>query len=132
MIRMIAACVSSRAAFSTSTICAWIVTSSAVVGSSAMRTAGSFAIAIAIIARCRMPPENSCGYWSTRRSAKGTPTSSRSSMTRFRAASSSVPGLCTFTASPIWSPIVRTGFSDVIGSWKIIASSPPRIFRSSF
>ena len=26
----------------------------------------------------------------------------------------------------IWSPIVNTGFSDVIGSWKIIAISPPR------
>ena len=30
----------------------------------------------------------------------------------------------------IWSPIVRTGFRLVIGSWKIIAISPPRIFRS--
>ena len=129
--RMIAACVSSRAARSTSTICAWIVTSRAVVGSSAMRTPGSFAIAIAIIARCRMPPENSCGYWSTRRSANGTPTSSRRWMTRARAASSSMPGLCTLTASPIWSPIVSTGFSEVIGSWKIIAISPPRILRSS-
>jgi len=42
-------------------IWAWIVTSSAVVGSSAMRTSGLFASAIAIIARCRMPPENWCG-----------------------------------------------------------------------
>ena len=32
-------------------ICAWIVTSSAVVGSSAIRSFGSLAIAIAIIAR---------------------------------------------------------------------------------
>ena len=70
-------------------ICAWIVTSSAVVGSSAMRTRGWFAIAIAIIARCRMPPENSCGYCSTRRSANGTPTSSRSS-TVFAAAALSL------------------------------------------
>ena len=39
-----------------------MVTSSAVVGSSAISSFGSFAIDIAIIARCRMPPENSCGY----------------------------------------------------------------------
>ena len=42
-------------------ICAWIVTSSAVVGSSAIRMAGSRASAIAIIALWRMPPENSNG-----------------------------------------------------------------------
>ena len=82
VMRTIAACVCSCAVLSTSTICAWIVTSSAVVGSSAMRTLGSFAIAIAIIARWRMPPENSCGYWSTRRSANGTPTLSSSSIVR--------------------------------------------------
>ena len=132
VIRMIAAWVCSCAALSTSTICAWIVTSSAVVGSSAIRTLGSFAIAIAIIARWRMPPENSCGYWSTRRSANGTPTRSSSSIVRVRAASSFMPGLCVSSASEIWSPIVNTGFSDVIGSWKIIAISPPRISRSSF
>ena len=39
-------------------IWAWIVTSSAVVGSSAISTAGSHASAIAIITRWRMPPEN--------------------------------------------------------------------------
>ena len=42
-------------------ICAWIVTSSAVVGSSATRTSGPFASAIAIITRCRWPPESWCG-----------------------------------------------------------------------
>ncbi len=31
----------------------------------------------------------------------------------------------------IWSPTVNTGFRRVIGSWKIIAISPPRISRSS-
>ena len=44
-----------------SRICAWMVTSSAVVGSSAIRSFGLHASAIAIIARCRMPPENWCG-----------------------------------------------------------------------
>ena len=58
---------------SSSRICAWTVTSSAVVGSSAISSLGSLASAIAIIARWRIPPENSCGYWSTRRSRIGDP-----------------------------------------------------------
>ena len=129
--RIVAACVSCCAARSTSTICAWIVTSSAVVGSSAMRILGWFAIAIAIIARWRIPPENSCGYWFTRRSANGTPTSSSSAIVRLVASLSRIPELCVTIASEIWWPIVKTGFSDVIGSWKIIAISPPRISRRS-
>ena len=44
-----------------SRICAWMVTSSAVVGSSAIRSFGSHASAMAIIARWRIPPENWCG-----------------------------------------------------------------------
>ena len=40
---------------------AWIVTSSAVVGSSAISSFGSSASAMAIITRWRMPPENWCG-----------------------------------------------------------------------
>ena len=42
-------------------ICACVVTSSAVVGSSAMRIVGSRISAIAIIARWRWPPESWCG-----------------------------------------------------------------------
>ena len=42
-------------------IWACTVTSSAVVGSSAISTFGSFTRAIAITTRCRIPPENSCG-----------------------------------------------------------------------
>ena len=49
----------SRSSFST---WAWTVTSSAVVGSSAISSSGSSARPIAIIARCCMPPENWCGY----------------------------------------------------------------------
>ena len=41
--------------------CACTVTSSAVVGSSATSSAGFSAIAMAIIARWRIPPENWCG-----------------------------------------------------------------------
>ena len=44
-----------------SRICAWIVTSSAVVGSSAISSLGLQASAMAIITRWRMPPENWCG-----------------------------------------------------------------------
>ena len=61
MISTIAAPVSSCALEQLSRICACTVTSSAVVGSSAMITSGWLAIAIAIITRWRMPPENSCG-----------------------------------------------------------------------
>ena len=42
-------------------ISACVVTSSAVVGSSAISSRGPHASAMAIIARCRMPPENSKG-----------------------------------------------------------------------
>ena len=41
---------------------AWIVTSSAVVGSSAISSSGPAASACAIITRCFMPPDSSCGY----------------------------------------------------------------------
>ena len=56
---------------SRSRICACTVTSSAVVGSSAIRMSGRQASAIAIITRWRMPPESWCGYSSTRRSGVG-------------------------------------------------------------
>ena len=42
-------------------ICAWIDTSSAVVGSSAISRSGSAHSASASTTRWRMPPENSCG-----------------------------------------------------------------------
>ncbi len=38
---------------------------------------------------------------------------------------------CVSSASRICRPIVSTGFIDVIGSWKIIAISRPRMRRSS-
>ena len=47
--------------FISSRIWAWIVTSSAVVGSSAIRSDGLQDSAMAIITRWRMPPENWCG-----------------------------------------------------------------------
>ncbi len=39
---------------------------------------------------------------------------------------------CSMIASAIWSPAVKTGLSDVIGSWKIIEMSAPRRLRSRF
>ena len=59
--RMIAAPVRALSSSISFRICAWMVTSSAVVGSSAIRSFGSQASAIAIITRWRMPPENWCG-----------------------------------------------------------------------
>ena len=52
---------SSRNCLMSSMIWAWMVTSSAVVGSSAMTSRGLPASAIAIITRWRMPPDSSCG-----------------------------------------------------------------------
>ncbi|CAM5262016.1 hypothetical protein SHIRM173S_10446 [Streptomyces hirsutus] len=46
---------------SRSRICAWTVTSRAVVGSSAISRSGSQISAMAIMARWRIPPENWCG-----------------------------------------------------------------------
>ena len=63
-----------------------MVTSSAVVGSSASSSFGELASAMAIITRWRMPPENWCGYWSSRRSAAGMPTMFISSSARARRA----------------------------------------------
>ena len=59
------------------------VTSSAVVGSSAISTSGRSASAMAIITRWRMPPESSCGYCFSRVSACGMRTASSASMARF-------------------------------------------------
>ncbi|SHU70904.1 Protein of uncharacterised function (DUF1602) [Mycobacteroides abscessus subsp. abscessus] len=51
----------SRRSRSSSRISACTVTSSAVVGSSAMITFGSHAMAMAITTRCFWPPESWCG-----------------------------------------------------------------------
>ena len=106
------------------------MTSRAVVASSATRIFGSFAIAIAIIARWRMPPENSCGYWRHRSLASGMPTRSSNRIVRARAAAAFDARPCARIVSSIWSPTDMTGLSDVFGSWKIIAMSLPRIGRS--
>ena len=65
-------------------ICAWMVTSSAVVGSSAISSAGRQISAMAIIARWRMPPDSSNGYMSIARFGLGNPTRPSISMVRSR------------------------------------------------
>src|SRR5919198_1694645 len=65
-----------------------------------------------------------------RASALGIPTRSSSSAARCSAPLPSI-SKCVSSASRIWRPIVSTGFNDVIGSWKIIAISRPRMRRSA-
>ena len=59
-----------------------MVTSSAVVGSSATSSCGSHEIAMAIITRCSMPPDSSAGIWWKTRSGWRRPTASNSSSAR--------------------------------------------------
>ena len=113
-----------------SRICDCVVTSSAEVGSSAMRSAGRLIIAIAIMTLCRSPPDSSCGKAPRRRSAAGNPTSDNASRTR-RRSSPRPTRSCTVMASRSWSPIERTGFSEDIGSCEIRPIRRPRTWRSS-
>ncbi len=114
---------------SSSSTWAWTVTSSAVVGSSAMIRSGSQESASAIMARCRMPPENWCGCSRARRAGSGMPTSPSTSTARFSAALR-VPPWCSRYASAIWSPMVKYGCREVSASWKIIAIRRPRSLRT--
>ena len=107
------ACCNSRRS---SRICAWMVTSNAVVGSSAMSTSGRQAKAMAIITRWRMPPESSCGYSSSRRSGAGMPTCSSRPRARRAASAAERPLWCKANTSVICRPMRCTGFSAVIGS----------------
>ena len=78
-----------------------MVTSSAVVGSSAISSLGLQAIAIAIMTRWHMPPDSWCGKESSRVAAAGMPTCSSSSMVR-RRRSDREPPSCTASVSMIW------------------------------
>jgi ABC-type oligopeptide transport system ATPase subunit len=114
---------------SRSRICAWTVTSSAVVGSSAISTFGRSASAIAISARCRCPPENWCGGSDARRAACGIPTWSSTSTARDHASRRDAP-VCSRYTSAIWLPTLKYGSSADIGSWNTIAAVAPRNRRS--
>ena len=70
---------------------------------------------MAIIARWRMPPESWCGYSFARCAGSGMRTR-RSISTARSQACALVTSRCSRTASAICSPMVSTGFNEVIGS----------------
>ena len=110
--------------------CACTVTSSAVVGSSAMTMSGSRAMAEAISARCRRPPDSWSGRWRARTAGSGTPTrSSRSSTRAPRAARSPAPW--TRSDSSISAPTERSGSSETRASCSTKPISSPRTRRQS-
>ena len=115
---------------SRSRICFWMVTSSAVVGSSAISSFGLQAMAMAIITRWHWPPDIWCGKWPSRSAGSGMPTSFSSSMARARRAPRSI-FMWTRSTSSIWKPTVKQGLRLAIGSWKIIDMSLPTIWRRS-
>ena len=115
---------------SSSRICACVITSSAVTGSSATISWGRQASAIAISTRCRIPPDSSCGKLRDRPGSM--PTLSSSSAARSRAWAAVVFGSCARIGSAIWSPIVWTGLSEFIAPWKMTAIFPQRTERSSW
>jgi hypothetical protein len=77
-----------------------------------------------------MPPDSSCGYCRIRVSASGIPTLVSISTPRLAAASSEISSWARMT-SITCIPMVKTGLSDVIGSWKIMLISLPRTSRIS-
>ena len=91
-------------------------------------SSGSSASAIAIITRCRMPPESSCGY---ARSAAPVDADELEQLAR--------PGerlvlrmrSCAWIMSTNWSPTRVTGFSEFIALWKTIETFRQRNPRSS-
>ena len=91
---------------SRSRISACTVTSSAVVGSSAMSSSGSHEIDWAIMARWRWPPESWCGYLLNDCSGFGISTMRSSSIARSFAIVGAMPRSCERSASMIWNPIV--------------------------
>jgi len=82
-------------------------------------------MAMAIMARWRMPPENSWGYISARLRGSGMPTRSSISTARSSARRLGISWWMV-AISAICLPTLWTGFSALSGSWKIMAISPPR------
>ena len=92
-----------------------------------MMILGLQASAMAIMMRWRMPPESSCGNISQTPSALAMPTICTASMVRWRISSGVLPSpSCRAMTSSTWSPMRKTGLSDVMGSWKIIEIMLPR------
>ena len=79
---------------------------------------------MAISARWRMPPENSCGYCPARLSASGSPASASTWATRSLELLPASP--LAFSVSLTWKPIFHTGFRLDIGSWGTMPMELPR------
>ena len=99
----------SRSSISSSRISRWVTTSSAVVGSSMITICGSRARAIAIITRCRMPPDSWCGWLPSRSAVM--PTMASSSAALARAAALVMAGVWARNTSVSWDPMDSTGLS---------------------
>ena len=83
-----------------------MVTSRAVVGSSAISSSGFIASAMAIITRWRWPPENWCGYWLARLLGFGNAHALQEAHgLRSRPRPAPIDS-CACSASAIWRPIV--------------------------
>ena len=93
-------------------------------GSSATISAGVPIRPMPIIARWRMPPENSCGYWCARRSGSEIRTARSRSTARASAGLRPRPWWWRATSAS-WPPMRRVGLNEVIGSWNTIASEVP-------
>ena len=130
VMRMTAVCRSRQSRLISFRTCACTVTSRAVVGSSAISSAGSQASAMAIMTRCRRPPLSSCGYCFARSSAAGISVARSIRSTSGRRRTRFIP-LWKRKTSAIWNPTVFTGFNEVRGSWKIMEICAPRTLRSA-
>jgi hypothetical protein len=114
--------------FSSSRIRSWIVTSSAVVGSSQISTSGLQDSAMAMFTRWHMPPESWWGYCLNRRSGSSMPTSPSSSTARARASRRPSPK-CSWIPSITCLPTDIVGSRQVRASWNTIAMRRPQISR---
>ncbi len=112
------------------TIWAWVVTSSAVVGSSAIRSDGRLAVPMAIMTRWRIPPESWWGYSFARCAAAGILDRARSGTT-CAATSAGSKTLCADMASSTCARMRMSGLSELMASWKLIATRSPRMRRSA-
>ena len=111
-----------------SRICAWIVTSSAVVGSSAISSVGLQASAIAIITRWRMPPESCADIRASTERARDAHVLEHAQ--RFGARRADDRALVQPDRFGDLDADREHRVEAVIGSWKIIAISAPRMSRS--
>jgi len=107
-----------------------MVTSRAVVGSSAIIISGLVISAMAIMILWSIPPLIWCGYSLYRFSGSGMWTSFNVWIILSRASASS-HGICAFATSISCWPTVQRGSNDDIGSWKIMLIRMPRILRYS-